>query len=58
LRAEEDGDLHIALQDVTGDKPGTVVVEIPANRNCVNFAKLCLVGRKSSFRFASDQVEK
>ena len=30
LRAEEDGDLHIALQDVTGDKPGAVVVEIPA----------------------------
>jgi hypothetical protein len=29
LRAEEDGDLHIALQDVTGDKPGAVVVEIP-----------------------------
>ena len=30
LRAEEDGDLHIALQDVTGDKPGAVVCEIPA----------------------------
>jgi hypothetical protein len=30
LRAEEDGDLHIALADATGDKPGTVVVEIPA----------------------------
>ena len=29
LRAEEDGDLHIALQDATGDKPGIVVVEIP-----------------------------
>jgi hypothetical protein len=30
LRAEEDGDLHIALKDATGDKPGIVVVEIPA----------------------------
>ena len=30
LRAEADGDLHIALQDATGDKPGMVVVEIPA----------------------------
>ena len=30
LRVEEDGDLHIALQDATGDKPGIVVVEIPA----------------------------
>ena len=30
LRTEEDGDLHIALQDATGDKPGIVVAEIPA----------------------------
>jgi hypothetical protein len=30
LRAEEDGDLHIALQDATGDKPGIVLAEIPA----------------------------
>jgi hypothetical protein len=27
---EEDGDLHIALQDATGDKPGVGVAEIPA----------------------------
>jgi hypothetical protein len=30
LKVEEDGDLHIALHDVTGDKPGVVVWEIPA----------------------------
>ena len=30
VRAEADGDLHIGLQDVTGNKPGTVVAEIPA----------------------------
>src|SRR6266566_9234594 len=30
LKVETDGDLHIALQDATGDKPGIVVVEIPA----------------------------
>jgi hypothetical protein len=30
LRAEEDGDLHIALEDATANKPGIVVVEIPA----------------------------
>src|SRR5262245_3190630 len=30
LRAEEDGDLHIAMQDAAGDKPGIVVVELPA----------------------------
>jgi hypothetical protein len=40
LRAEEDGDLHIALQDVTGDKPGTVVVEIPAKPQWCELRKI------------------
>jgi hypothetical protein len=30
IRAEMDGDLHIALADATGDKPGIVVCEVPA----------------------------
>jgi hypothetical protein len=30
LRAEADGDLHIALQDANGDNPGIVLAEIPA----------------------------
>jgi hypothetical protein len=30
LKVEEDGDLHIALHDLTGDKPGVVVCEISA----------------------------
>ena len=30
LKVEQDGDLHIALHDATGDKPGVVVCEIPA----------------------------
>jgi hypothetical protein len=29
-KVEADGDLHLALQDATGDKPGIVVCEIPA----------------------------
>jgi hypothetical protein len=28
LKVEADGDLHIALQDASGDKPGIVVVEL------------------------------
>src|SRR5262245_40744321 len=40
LRAEEDGDLHIALQDVTGDKPGAVVVEIPAKPQWCELRKI------------------
>ena len=30
VRAEADGDVHIALQDATGENPGIVVVELPA----------------------------
>jgi hypothetical protein len=30
LKVEQDGDLHIALHDVAGDKPGVVVCEVPA----------------------------
>jgi len=29
VKVEMDGDLHLALQDATGDKPGIVVVEVP-----------------------------
>jgi hypothetical protein len=29
VKVEADGDLHIALSDATGDKPGIVVAEIP-----------------------------
>jgi hypothetical protein len=29
VKVEPDGDLHLAVQDATGDKPGTVVVEVP-----------------------------
>jgi len=32
LKAETDGDIHIALQDATGDKPGIVVCEVPEKR--------------------------
>jgi hypothetical protein len=30
MKVEMDGDLHLALQDATGGKPGIVVVEVPA----------------------------
>ena len=30
VQIEADGDLHIALADATGDKPGIVVAEVPA----------------------------
>jgi hypothetical protein len=30
IKVEADGDPHIALHDAIGEKPGTVVAEIPA----------------------------
>jgi hypothetical protein len=30
VKVETDGDLHVALRDATGDKPGIVVCEVPA----------------------------
>jgi hypothetical protein len=29
VKVQADGDLHIALADETGDKPGTVVYDVP-----------------------------
>jgi hypothetical protein len=35
VKVEMDGDLHLALQDATGDKPGIVVCEVPAKQQLV-----------------------
>jgi len=51
LRAEEDGDLHIALQDVTGDKPGAVVVEIPAKPEWCELRKIVFGWTEVEFPF-------
>ena len=45
LKVEADGDLHIALQGATGDKPGIVVCEYPPSRSGVQFVKWFSVGR-------------
>jgi hypothetical protein len=51
LRAEEDGDLHIALQDVTGDKHGVVVVEIPAKTQWCELRKIVFGWTEVEFPF-------
>ena len=45
LKVETDGDIHIALQDATGDKSGIVVVEIPAKPQWCEIRNMVLVGR-------------
>ena len=51
LKVEEDGDLHIALHDVTGDKPGVVSVKYLHNRSGVRFAPPFLVGLSNPHGF-------
>jgi hypothetical protein len=45
IKAETDGDLHIELQDATGDKPGIVVVEVPAKPQWCETRKTVFIGR-------------
>ena len=51
LRAEEDGDLHIALADASGDKPGTVVAEIPAKAEWCDLRKIVFGWTEVQFPF-------
>ena len=51
VRAEEDGDLHIGLQDVTGDKPGVVVAEIPAKSEWCELRKIVFGWTEVEFPF-------
>jgi hypothetical protein len=51
LRAEEDGDIHIGLKDVTGDKPGVVVVEIPAKPQWCDLRKIVFGWTQVEFPF-------
>ena len=51
LRAEEDGDLHIALADATGDKPGIVVPEILAKPQWCELRKIVFGWTEVEFPF-------
>jgi hypothetical protein len=51
LRAEEDGDLHIALADASGDKPGIVVAEIPAQAEWCDLRKIVFGWTEVQFPF-------
>lgn|SRR5215831_16609787 len=53
LKAETDGDLHIELQDATGDKPGIVIVEVPAKPQWCEIRNTVLVGYARSFLFTT-----
>src|SRR6266853_2448544 len=59
LKVEEDGDLHIALHDVTSDKPGVVVCEVPAKPQwCEIHAGLRCLGNSSADGVAGRSVKR
>jgi hypothetical protein len=58
MRAEEDGDLHIALQDVTGDKAGIVVCEIPAKQQWCSIRETVFSWTRTRFPFHTSSAKK
>jgi len=51
MKVEADGDVHIALQDATGNKPGSVVVEVPAKPKWCPIRKVLFGLTKTKFPF-------
>jgi len=58
LRNESDGDLHIALQDATGDKPGIVVCEIPAKPQWCEIRNTVFSWARTRFPFHTGSAKK
>jgi hypothetical protein len=51
VRVEGDGDIHVALMDANGNKPGTVGVEIPPGPQWCKFRQLVLSWTDATFPF-------
>jgi hypothetical protein len=58
LKVETDGDIHIALQDATGDKPGIVVVEIPAKPQWCEIRNIVFSWTRTRFPFQTGSAKK
>jgi hypothetical protein len=58
LKVEADGDLHIALQDATGDKPSIVVVEVPAKSQWCSIRKTVFSWTRTKFPFHTSSAKK
>ncbi|SRR6266487_680418 len=58
LKVEADGDLHIALQDATGDKPGIAVVEIPAKPQWCEIRSTVFGWTRTRFPFHTSSAKK
>jgi hypothetical protein len=58
VKVEADGDLHLALQDATGDKPGIVVCEIPAKPQWCEIRKTVFNWTQTRFPFHTSSARK
>jgi hypothetical protein len=51
LKVETDGDLHIALSDPTGDKPGIVIVKVPEKAQWCSIRETVFSWTRTRFPF-------
>jgi hypothetical protein len=58
VKAETDGDLHIALQDATGDKRDIVVVEVPAKPQWCSIRETVFSWTNTRFPFHTSSAKK
>ena len=58
VKAETDGDLHIALRDATGDKPRIVVVEVPAKPRWCSIRETVFSWARTKFPFQTSSAKK
>ena len=58
LKVETDSDIHIALQDATGDKPGIVVVEIPEKPQWCSIRETVFSWTRTKFPFHTSSARK
>jgi hypothetical protein len=58
LKVETDGDIHIALSDATGDKPGIVVVEIPEKPQWCEIRSTVFSWTRTRFPFHTSSAKK
>jgi hypothetical protein len=58
LKVETDGDLHIALADATGDKPGIVVAEVTAKPQWCEIRNMVFSWTRTRFPFHTSSASK
>lgn len=58
VKAEADGDLHIALQGATGEKPGIVVCEVPPQPQWCEIRKIVFSWTRTRFPFRITSAKK